>query len=189
MEWQHLRCVLAVAEELHFARAAERLHIDQSPLSRTIRELEEDLGAPLFARTMRSTRLTRAGKLFLEHVLRVFAVLEQARASVQAAAAGYHGQLRIALSDVVAPARLSTLMRCAGKKTRISPSVSAKCRCRSRSRDCTKTCTMWGSRSRPRWVTASWPIRPGATRCMWSCRRGIRCWRTSASRSKKASRS
>ncbi|KGU52604.1 D-alanyl-D-alanine endopeptidase [Xanthomonas phaseoli pv. phaseoli] len=110
MELRHLRCFLAVAEELHFARAAEKLHIDQSPLSRTIKELEEHLGAPLFARTTRSTRLTRAGKLFLEHVPRVFSALEQARASVRAAAAGYHSQLRIALSDGITPARLSTLM-------------------------------------------------------------------------------
>lgn len=110
MDLRHLRCFLVVAEELHFARAAERLHIDQSPLSRTIRELEEHLGSPLFVRTTRSTRLTRAGKLFLEHVPRVFAVLEQARASVHAAAAGYHGQLRIALSDGITPAHFSTLL-------------------------------------------------------------------------------
>ncbi|ERV92382.1 hypothetical protein Q041_01653 [Pseudomonas aeruginosa BWHPSA028] len=77
MEIRHLRCFLAVAEELHFARAAERLHIEQSPLSRTIKELEESLGEQLFIRTSRSTRLTRAGKLFLEHVPRIFTALHQ----------------------------------------------------------------------------------------------------------------
>ena len=110
MEIHHLRCFIAVAEELHFARAAEKLHIDQSPLSRTIKEMEEDLGAPVFLRNTRSTRLTRAGKLFLEHMPRIFAALDQARASVRAAAAGFHGQLRIALSDGITPPRLSSLM-------------------------------------------------------------------------------
>ncbi|WP_249977374.1 LysR family transcriptional regulator [Vreelandella olivaria] len=110
MELRHLRCFLAVAEELHFARAAERLHIEQSPLSRTIKELEEDLGEQLFVRTSRSTRLTRAGKLFLEHVPRIFTALEQARDSVKAAANGFHGQLRIALSDGITPSRLPVLL-------------------------------------------------------------------------------
>lgn len=110
MDLRHLRCFLALAEELHFARAAERLHVDQSPLSRTIKELEEELGTPLFFRNTRTTRLTRAGQLFLEHVPRVFAVLDQARASVEAAAAGFQGQLRIALSDGLTPSRLSSLM-------------------------------------------------------------------------------
>ncbi|KLD72768.1 D-alanyl-D-alanine endopeptidase, partial [Xanthomonas hyacinthi DSM 19077] len=68
MELRHLRCLLAVAEKLHFARATERLHTDQSPLSRTIQE--EDLCAALFARATRSTRLIRAGALLLEHVPR-----------------------------------------------------------------------------------------------------------------------
>ena len=64
MELRHLRCFLAVAEELHFARAAERLHIEQSPLSRAIKELEEDLGEQLFVRISRSTRLTRGLLVF-----------------------------------------------------------------------------------------------------------------------------
>ena len=110
MELRHLRCFLAVAEELHFARAAERLHMEQSPLSRAIQDLEEELGVLLFARTTRSTRLTRAGTLFLEHVRRVFAALEQARESVKAAANGFHGQLRVALSDGITPSRLPTLL-------------------------------------------------------------------------------
>jgi len=110
MELRHLRCFLAVAEELHFARAAERLHIEQSPLSRAVKELEEDLGAKLFERTTRSTRLTRAGKLFLDHVPRVFTALQQARDSVKAAANGFHSQLRVAISDGIPPSRFSTFL-------------------------------------------------------------------------------
>lgn len=110
MELRHLRCFIAVAEELHFARAAERLHIDQSPLSRTIKELEEELGARLFIRTTRSTQLTRGGRLFLEHAQRVFAALDQARDSVKSVANGFHGQLRIALSDGITPSRLPALL-------------------------------------------------------------------------------
>jgi len=56
------------------------------------------------------TRLTRAGKLFFEHVPRVFAALQQARDAVQAAAQGFHGQLRVVLSDGITPARLPALL-------------------------------------------------------------------------------
>lgn len=66
-------------------------------MSRAIKELEEDLGVVLFARTTRSTRLTHAGALFLEHARRVLTALEQARGSVKAAANGFHGQLRVAM--------------------------------------------------------------------------------------------
>lgn len=86
MELRHLRCFLAVAHELHFARAALRLHMDPSPLSRTIKELEQQLGAPLFVRTTRRTRLTVAGTAFLEQVPHVFAALEQAQACARDAA-------------------------------------------------------------------------------------------------------
>lgn len=85
MEIRHLRCFMALAEELHFARAAAKLHIEQSPLSRTIKELEEELGAQLFIRNTRSTRLTRAGLMLMEHAPRVFASLQQARDCVKAA--------------------------------------------------------------------------------------------------------
>lgn len=110
MELRHLRCFLALADELHFARAAERLHMDQSPLSRTIKELEEELGVPLFTRTTRSTRLNPAGKVFLERVPRIFVALEQACDGVRSAANGFQGQLRIALSDGITPSRLPALL-------------------------------------------------------------------------------
>lgn len=113
MELRHLRCFLAVAQELHFARAAEKLHIEQSPLSRAIKELEEELGVRLFDRNTRGTRLTRAGQTFMEHVPRVFAALTQARDSVRAVSAGYQRQLRIAVSGSISQAHLTTLLsRC-----------------------------------------------------------------------------
>jgi len=110
MELRHLRYFIAVAEELHFARAAERLHIEQSPLSRAIKDLEYDLGAQLFERTTRSTRLTWAGQVFLEEAHRVLTAVNQATASVKSATSGYHGRLRIALSDGIAQPRLSALL-------------------------------------------------------------------------------
>lgn len=110
MEFRHLRSFIAVAEELHFARAAERLHIEQSPLSRAIKELEYDLGVQLFERTTRSTKLTWPGQVFLEDVRRIFTALDQARAGVKAAANGYRGTLRVALSDAIVPSRLAELL-------------------------------------------------------------------------------
>ncbi len=110
MELRHLRCFIAVAEELHFARAAARLHIEQSPLSRIIKELEYRLGVQLFERTTRSTRLTWAGKVFLEEARRVLAVVDQAKVRVKSAAAGYRGQIRLALSDGIPQGRLASLL-------------------------------------------------------------------------------
>jgi len=110
MELRHLRYFVALAEELHFARAAQRLNIEQSPLSRAIKELEEELSTRLFARNPRGTRLTIAGEVFLDNVKRIFLVVDQAKANVQAAAAGFRGSLRIAVSDGIVPARLSSLL-------------------------------------------------------------------------------
>jgi len=110
MEIRHLRYFIAVAEELHFSRAAERLNIEQSPLSRTIKQLETELGAVLFDRASRGTRLTWAGQVFLEDARRVLLGIDQAKANVKAAATGYRGTLRIALSDGIARSRLTTLL-------------------------------------------------------------------------------
>lgn len=128
MELRHLRCFLALAEELHFGRAAEKVHVDQSPFSRTIKELEEELGAQLFTRNTRNTRLTLAGKAFLERVPRIFAALDQARDGVQSAANGFHGQLRVALSDCITPSRCLPCSRIAARKIRRLKFDCSRCR-------------------------------------------------------------
>jgi DNA-binding transcriptional LysR family regulator len=76
VELRQLRYFVAVAEELHFGRAAERVHMSQSPLSRAIRELERDLGLVLFVRTTRRVELTAAGSALLEHARRALAVVD-----------------------------------------------------------------------------------------------------------------
>ena len=87
IELRQLRYFVAVAEELHFGRAATRLHMSQSPLSRAIRELERDLGVVLFVRTTRSVELTSAGSMLLERSKRALSELDaaiaDARRSVQ----------------------------------------------------------------------------------------------------------
>ena len=123
MELRHLRCFVAVAEELHFTRAAVRLHIEQSPLSRTIRELESDLGATLFERNRRGTQLTWAGQVLLEDARRVFAVLEQARTNVRAAATGYRGMLRLARATVLAIDYVAPTDRALARATRVESSA------------------------------------------------------------------
>ena len=125
MELRHLRCFVALAEELHFTRAAERLHIEQPPLSRAIKELEDDLGVVLFERNRRGTVLTEAGARFLQDVRRVFAVLKQAQENVRAVAAGLSGSLRIAVSDGAIDPRLSALLaRCREEEPEIEIRLS-----------------------------------------------------------------
>jgi len=95
MELRHLRYFVAVAEELSFTRAAERLHIGQPPLSQQIQALEAEVGAQLLERSKRWVRLTEAGKLFLNDARRVLALSEQAKLTAQRAQRGETGELRV----------------------------------------------------------------------------------------------
>ncbi|WP_022955710.1 LysR family transcriptional regulator [Perlucidibaca piscinae] len=110
MELRHLRYFVAVAEELHFQRAAKRLHIEQSPLSRAIKDLENQLGVQLLERTTRCTKITRAGQIFLMEARRILAAVEQAKSAIKSASLGYSQQLRIALSDGVPMQRVTELI-------------------------------------------------------------------------------
>lgn len=95
MELRHLRYFVAVAEELSFTRAAERLHIGQPPLSQQIQALEEEVGALLLDRTRRWVRLTEAGKLFLDDARRILALSASAAKTANRAHRGELGQLKI----------------------------------------------------------------------------------------------
>src|SRR6478735_9090992 len=95
MELRQLRYFVAVAEELSFRRAAERLHLAQPPLSAQIKALENMLGTKLFERTTRSVTLTQAGRVFLEEARTVISAARQAEQRVKMADQGLVGTLRI----------------------------------------------------------------------------------------------
>lgn len=95
VEFRHLRYFLAVAEELHFGRAAEKLHMAQPPLSQQIRRLESLLGCELFVRTSRAVRLTAAGEALLERSARLLARMNDDLEFVRRVGRGEKGKLRV----------------------------------------------------------------------------------------------
>ncbi|EIU1335486.1 LysR family transcriptional regulator [Pseudomonas aeruginosa] len=99
MELRHLRYFIAVAEELHFGRAAERLGISQPPLSQQIQALEEEIGARLFERTNRRVELTDAGRLFLDESRQVLAQVDKAVLLARRAHLGELGELKIGFTS------------------------------------------------------------------------------------------
>jgi DNA-binding transcriptional LysR family regulator len=95
IELRHLRYFVAVAEELHFGRAALRLHLAQPPLSQQIRKLEDILGYPLFLRTSRAVKLTSAGEVFLERARRTLRNVQEDIDEARSVGRGEEGFLRV----------------------------------------------------------------------------------------------
>lgn len=98
VELRHLRYFVAVAEELNFTRAAERLHMAQPPLSLAIRQLEQELGTALFIRSSRDVKLTPAGRTLLDGARHSLSEVERTLAAARRAAAGELGSLRVGFS-------------------------------------------------------------------------------------------
>ena len=95
MELRHLRYFVVVAEELHFRRAAERLHMSQPPLSQQIRALEEEVGATLLLRNQRRVELTAAGVAFLERAREILEAVEDAARQARRVQRGEVGRLAV----------------------------------------------------------------------------------------------
>jgi DNA-binding transcriptional LysR family regulator len=99
MELRHLRYFIAVAEELHFGRAAQVLGISQPPLSQQIQALEQEVGARLFERTNRRVELSEAGRLFLQEARLVLAQVDKAADVARRAQLGELGELKIGFTS------------------------------------------------------------------------------------------
>jgi DNA-binding transcriptional LysR family regulator len=113
MRLRNLRYFLAVAEEQSFTRAAARVHIEPSPLSRVIREMEVDLQVPLVYRRRGRLRLTQAGEAFRDDARRMLSFMESARARVRSVGHGGRGCLRLGLTNPLAqPQLIRLLTRC-----------------------------------------------------------------------------
>lgn len=111
MELRHLRYFRAVAEELHFGRAAERLHMAQPPLSQQIRQLERELGVDLLIRSTRKVELTPAGTAYLKRAVAVLDAVDDAGHQARRVAQGVEGHLAIGCVGSATYSLLPTLVR------------------------------------------------------------------------------
>ena len=152
MELRQLRYFVAVAEELHFRRAAARLHISQPPLSQQIRALEDELGFALLVRTRRRVELTPAGEAFLRDARALLGELDGAVATARRIDAGQTGRLRI---NFVGSALFSIVPGTVERFRRSRPAVEFELRERPRSTSC--------GRCAPAWPTSGWSARRSRT--------------------------
>lgn len=121
IELRHLRYFVAVAEELHFGRAALRLHLAQPPLSQQIRKLEGILGYPLFLRTSRAVKLTSAGEVFLDRARRTLRNVQEDMEEARSVGRGEEGFLRVGF---IGSAMLTALPAMLGRYRRLYPRVN-----------------------------------------------------------------
>ncbi len=116
MELRHLRYFVVLADELHFGRAAHRLHIAQPSLSQQIRRLEEELQVSLFERTKRRVRLTEAGRFFLAEAHQILSHAERATSALHGLGRGEAGSLSVGFTAWMDFTDLPNLIRLFGKR-------------------------------------------------------------------------
>jgi DNA-binding transcriptional LysR family regulator len=125
IEFRHLRYFLAVAETLHFSKAAAQLGMAQPPLSQQIRGLERMLGYPLFERTTRGVRLTKVGQFFRERALSTVAKMQADVEIARRLGSGQEGVLTVGFSGSV---MLTTLPKAIERYRRLHPRVELRLR-------------------------------------------------------------
>jgi LysR family transcriptional regulator, benzoate and cis,cis-muconate-responsive activator of ben and cat genes len=121
MDLRHLQALVVLAQERHFGRAARRLHVVQSAVTRTIQALEAELGTPLFERDKRQVTLTAAGQVLLVRAQEILSVTELAAQECRAVGQGKRGALRVALSGL---SGVGPLPRALARFRRTHPAIS-----------------------------------------------------------------
>jgi len=124
VELRHVRYFIAVAESLNFSKAAQQLHIAQPPLSRQIRQLEEDLGVTLFVRSKRRVELTKAGRVFLDEARKLVIQAGHATEAARHAQMGECGTLRIGIASGLG----GVVSKVVAEHASRFPSITVECR-------------------------------------------------------------
>ena len=144
VEIRRLRYFVAVAEELHFGRAAARLHVSQSPLSQQIIQLERELGVELLERTKRWVELTVAGEVYLDEARRVLISTLRAEEAARRAARGEVGRLVLGFAESAAHGVLPALLKASRQRL---PDLGVKLRGEMLSSELVRALAEGGSRS------------------------------------------